>query len=72
MLSYVADWSSSRCLSIFGIIGSGRTVKTLSALISKRDFLVDEVDEMNQNTVNYLCECTHIRGEDSQHYVEFV
>jgi hypothetical protein len=28
--------------------------------------------KMNQNTVNYLCECTHIRGEDSQHYVEFV
>jgi hypothetical protein len=45
MLSYVADWCSSRYLSIFGIIGSGRTVKTLSALMSKHDFLVDEVNE---------------------------
>ena len=55
----------SMYLSICGTIGSGRAVKTLSALMSKHNFLVYQVNE--QDTTNYLCECTHTCSEDSQH-----
>jgi len=71
VLSYVADWESSRCLSICGTMGSCRTVNILSALMSKHDFLVNEINENERgHEKNYRCECTHTR-EDNQCHGEF-